>query len=297
VGGVRSQQGVGLKPPCFDYVAPRTLDETLGLLDSPDAEVLAGGQSLMPLLNFRERSPAVLVDINGVPGLDRAERHGDTIEIGALVRHSQLGRLEAVRTHCPVLLDAARHIGHTPIRNRGTFGGSIAHCHPAAELAAVAVVADAEVELVSRSGTRTVSFDSFAVDAFTTTRRQGEVIRAVRLRSLEGLACGFHEITRRTREYALAGAVTAIEASGGIIRSARVAVFAAGPLPRRLPDVEEALAGASLERLDFAALSRLTVATTDVDDRDQLRRDYRRHLAGVAVTNATRQALARVPGP
>lgn len=273
-----------MKPAPFAYAAPVSLDEALGLLGD-GAAVLAGGQSLVPELNIRARRPAALVDINRVPGLDAVELTADGLRIGALVRHAALERSDAVRAHCPLLARIVRFVAHPPVRNRGTFGGSIANAHPAAELAAVVAAAGGAVELRSRTATRVVPHDRFVVGPFATLRRTDELVTAVRVPALAGHACGFHEITRREREYAMAGAVVALPR--GAVTGARVALFGVEGRPRRLGAAEALLEDAVRDGVDEPALRRAVAGALEADVDG-----YRRHLAGVAVARAVADALA-----
>ena len=162
-----------MKPPLLSYVAATSLEEAVDLLDKHDGEaaLLAGGQSLMPMLNFRIGAPSVIVDINAVPGLDRIEVADGELHIGALVRHADLLRSDIIDEHFPVLLAAVRAIGHGPIRNRGTVGGSLAHADPAAEIPACVATVSGHVKLYSARGERLVAFDEFALGPMMTTRR------------------------------------------------------------------------------------------------------------------------------
>lgn len=254
-----------MKPPRFAYAVPATLDEALGLLRS-GADVLAGGQSLVPELSFRERRPELLVDINRIRGLDTIEETDAGLRIGALVRHADLERSALVRERCPMLARVVRFVAHPPVRNRGTVCGSIANAHPAAELAAVLAAGGGEVELRSRSGERRVPHHRFVTGPFTTIRRPDELVTAIHVPA--HAAGGFHEITRREREYALAGAVALVEDG-----AARIGLFGVEASPRRL----EAAAG------DPDALARAVRDEVEADD-------YRRHLAGVAVVRAVQEA-------
>lgn len=259
-----------MKPPAFAYAAPATVEEALALL-GPGADVLAGGQSLVPELSFRKRRPDLVVDINRIAGLDGVEETGTGLRIGALVRHAGLERSALVRERCPMLARVVRFVAHPPVRNRGTFCGSIANAHPAAELAAVLAATGGEVELRSRSGERRVPYHRFVKGPFSTARGPGELVTAIHVPA--HAAGGFHEITRREREYALAGAVALVR-DGAV----RIALFGVEGAPRRLEAAERVAA-------DPAALARAVLDDVVADG-------YRRHLAGVAVVRAVGEALS-----
>jgi carbon-monoxide dehydrogenase medium subunit len=283
-----------MKPAPFAYVRPRTLEEALDALAEDGAIALAGGQSLVPLLNFGDRTPVTLVDINAIPGLEAITPTPDGLTLGGRVRHAQVERSEAVRQRCPLLAAAARFVAHPPVRARGTLGGSLAHGHPCAELAAVVAAAGGQIELRSAAGARTVDHETLARGPFDRALAPGELITAVRLPRLDDAAWGLHEISRRTREYALAGAVVALTVEGDAVVGARVALFGVEGSPRRLDAVERCLAGVALT--DAGHVDVATATRTSVLPREQLggdSPDYRRHLAGVAVERAVAAAAER----
>lgn len=283
-----------MKPAPFAYVRPRTLEEALDALAEDGAVALAGGQSLVPLLNFGDRAPATLVDINAVPGLGTIAPTPDGLTLGGRVRHAQVEHSAAVRERCPLLGAAARLVAHPPVRARGTLGGSLAHGHPCAELAAVVAAADGQIELRSAAGARTVDHETFARGPFDRALDRGELITAVRLPRLDGVAWGLHEISRRTREYALAGAVVALAVEGDTVIGARVALFGVEDAPRRMTAVERCLEGVALADaggVDVAAVARDSAIPRVDPDGDSP--DYRRHVAGVAVERAVAAAADR----
>ena len=198
-----------MKPPPFTYRRPRTLDEAVSQLAESDGEakVLAGGQSLVPLLNFRLLAPQVLVDINGLEDLDGVKPGERGLRIGALTRHRTVETSALVRERCPVLASAAAEVGHLAIRNRGTFGGSLAHNDPAAEFPLVAVLLDAEIQTASPSGERSLSASDFFVSYLATALEPDELIVSVEVPSLPAhTSWGFEEFSRRYGDFALAAA-------------------------------------------------------------------------------------------
>lgn len=286
-----------MKPPPFAYRAPAELDEALALLHEhgSDAVVLAGGQSLIPALNFRFGAPELLVDVNALNSLAGIAVNERQLRIGALTRHAHLITSDVATSHLPVLQQAARHIGHTPIRNRGTAGGSIAHADPAAELPAILAVLDGEIELSSTSGTRTVPFSDFALGPFTTTRRPDELVTSLNLPLHNGFRWACAEITRRSGDFALAGAVAGVTLTGdNHIEFARVALFGVEPAPRRILELEHAARGAALDELTERLRS--ASAELDIGPRDNPEHGYRHHLALTAAQMALEQAMTTEAG-
>ncbi|MCL6596548.1 MAG: xanthine dehydrogenase family protein subunit M [Firmicutes bacterium] len=290
-----------MKPAPFAYADPDTLEGALDLLArAPDAKVLAGGQSLMPLLNMRLARPPLLVDIGRIAslrGIEAAEDGG--LVLGAGVTHKRLAHDPAVRERWPLLAQAASLIGHEAIRARGTLGGSLVHSDPAAELPAAAVAADAVLVLESRDGgRREVAARDFFITYLTTDVAPGEVLTAVRLPAPPpGAGMAFEEVARRSGDFALAGAaaVVALDASGAV-REARLALCGVGGTPVRAAEAEAVLAG---RRLDEAALEAAAEAVRQaVEPEDDLHATaaYRRHLAGVLAVRALRRAGERASG-
>ncbi|MCP5156224.1 MAG: xanthine dehydrogenase family protein subunit M [Ectothiorhodospiraceae bacterium] len=196
-----------MKAPAFDYARPETLEEVHALLaeHGDDARILAGGQSLMPTLALRLSGPALLVDVNRIPGLGAIEARGDGLQIGALARHAAVLASPLVAARAPVLTRALPHVGHVAIRSRGTFGGSIALADPAAEIPACALALEAEVVLEGADGSRVVPAADFFLGLYETAREPDEVVTAVRLPSQAGRRFGFAELARRHGDFALAG--------------------------------------------------------------------------------------------
>lgn len=230
-----------MKPPAFHYAAPRTLEEALETLrrHAGDAKVLAGGQSLVPLLNFRLAQPAVLVDLNGVPGLEGIHWDPDTSELvlGAMVRQADAERSRVVTQASPLFVEALAHVGHRAIRNRGTIGGSLAHADPAAELPLLLVLLDGRVRVRSAGRERWLSASELFVSYLATALQPDEILLEARYRVTPGAPWGFQEFSRRAGDFALAAAAVALRLNpGGVIEKAAVAVAGGGPTPLRLGD-------------------------------------------------------------
>jgi CO/xanthine dehydrogenase FAD-binding subunit len=226
-----------MKPAPFEYAAPRTLDTALDLLDE-DTKLLAGGQSLVPMMNFRLARPARLVDLDRIEGLAYIRKRDGVLRLGAMTRHAVLERSSLVAGGWPLLRQAVRHVGHPPIRSRGTLGGSCAHADPTAELPVALTALDARLVLRSRDGTRTVGAGEFFVSHLTTILRSDEMVVEVEVPPLPaGAGTGFAEHARTHGDWAIAGAAVVL-APG----HAAIALLGAGPTPVRATEAEAALA-------------------------------------------------------
>jgi len=286
-----------VKPAAFEYHAPRTLEEVLALLHEhqDEAKVLAGGQSLVPAMNFRLARPAVLIDIAHVPDLDRIEATDPSgVTIGARVRHLDLEHNRIGGPLGSLFASTGRWVGHYPIRVRGTFGGSLAHADPAAEWCALACALDAELHCRSASGARTVGAgDFFEQMAFTTCLEPDELLVGVRMPRLsDSCGVGMAEFARRWGDFAIVLAVTAVERDGDSIAGARIALGGVAGGPVRASNAEASLNGrpATAETVAAAAAA----AADEVDPTGDIHgsADYRRDLVRAMVTRALDQALA-----
>lgn len=283
-----------MKPPEFSYQAPTSLDDALALLQADsDAKVLAGGQSLIPLLGLRLASPSLLVDLRRVPGLDGVTRRDGVVTIGAMVRQRRAEQDEAIRACAPLLATAARHIAHPQIRSRGTIGGSIAHADPAGELPAVLVALEGRVRTQSPGGERVHGAERFFTGFLSTALAPDEIVTAVELdvaAPRTGAACV--EVAQRSGDYALCGAVVQVTlAPDDRIEHARVALLGLTDRPVRARRVEAALVGEPGTAAVAAAAARQAGdAGTPIDD-PQAPADYRLHVAEVVTRRASEQAL------
>jgi carbon-monoxide dehydrogenase medium subunit len=276
-----------VKPAPFAYQKARTLKEAIALLSKhkDDARLLAGGQSLIATLNMRLSAPALLIDINGIKGLDGIARKGKFIEIGALARHSQVERSELIARHAPLIARAMPHIGHPAIRNRGTFGGSIAFADPAAELPACLMALAAEIEIAGPKGKRRVKADAFFKGLFETALRPREVITALRVPAADkNTRVGFAELARRHGDYAIVGLAASARAAGKALSDVRLAFFGVGDTPVRAKKSEAALAGGDVD----AAVAALAL---DPHDDVQASAAVKRHLAGVLLRRVAKQLM------
>jgi carbon-monoxide dehydrogenase medium subunit len=291
-----------LKPAPFRYARPQNLADAVELLASGDHDVkiLAGGQSLVPMLNLRLVRPAVLIDLNGVPGLDHITPNpAGGLSIGALVRHAKLADSAPVIERAPLLAEAARHVGHAAIRHRGTLGGSLAHADPAAELPTALVALGAEFVLHGPSGARTIQAPEFFRGLMTTALAPDEILVEIHVPP-QGPGWGFAEVVRRAGDFALAGVVALVgrpPGSPGRCESARLVGFGVGDRPVRFVAAEEILT--SPDGDPSAAVARAASAAAeacDPPDDVHASADYRRHLAAVLVEDTVSQALTRLDG-
>jgi carbon-monoxide dehydrogenase medium subunit len=293
-----------VKPPPFEYHVAGSQDEALALLaeHGEDAKVLAGGQSLVPLLALRLAQPAQLVDISRIRELatisDGATvTDGNGLRIGAVVRQRTVERSDDVARSSPLLAGAVRFIGHAAIRNRGTIGGSIAHGDPAAELPAVLVALDGEVELASARGTRRVAAADLYEGFLTTVLEPDELLTAVHLPSLPaGTGWAFHEFSRRSGDFAIAGVACTLRVDGGAVAEARIALSGMDQTPVRATAGEAALVGQAPSAELWAAAAAAAVADLRPPSDLHGTREYRRHLAGVLIRRALVEAYDRTQG-
>jgi carbon-monoxide dehydrogenase medium subunit len=292
-----------VKPAWFDYYAPRSVDEALHLLGDAgrDARVLAGGQSLMPMLNCRILSPAVLVDINRIEGLDRLHVGADSLTVGALVRHADLLRSADVRAGWPLLAEATAYVAHPAIRNRGTVCGSVSHNDPAAEQPSVLVTLDGTVVIAGAAGRRELAAEEFFTGMLSTALEPGEMVVELRYpRPSAGTGAAFVEFARRLGDFALAGAAATLTVRDGMCEKARLTIVGMGDGAFRARDAEAALTGRALDpktcKDAFAEAAAKVVAAVEPGDDVHASASYRRHLAGVLAARALETALARSGG-
>jgi len=283
-----------VKPPPFDYHAPTSVDDAVAVLAEVGhvGKVLAGGQSLIPILNMRLASPAHLVDINRVAGLDDVQVTPAGVRVGALVRHSALERHEQAWAVIPLLRQGLITVAHPVIRNRGTTLGSIVHADPSGEMPAVLMLTGGWVEAVSVRGVRRIPAQEFFLGPLECALAEDELATAVHFDALPaGTGTAFEEITRRHGDYALAGVAATVVVADGVITAARVGVSSLSPTPAVL-DLGEALAGHPVEDADWAGAAERVRTWVDPDGDIHADADYRRVLAGV-LTERVLAAAAR----
>jgi carbon-monoxide dehydrogenase medium subunit len=289
-----------LKLPSINYASPRSVAEAVHLLakHEGEAQIISGGQSLMPMLAFRLAAPSLLVDLRRVSGLDRIEIEGEAVVLGAKVRWRDIENDSRLATAHPLLAEAVRHVAHYQVRNRGTVGGSLAHADPAAELPAVAVTCGAEIAVVGPNGDRRVKADAFFVGPLLTSLAPSEVIVALRLPAWPPQRrWGFREFARRTGDFALAGAALFYDVDvNGRIANSRVGVFGIDDVPLRLLEVEKVLDGTRPNGAAFAAA--VARARDTVTPRTDIHADaeYRRALLATMLERALQDAAERKTG-
>lgn len=287
-----------MKPAKFDYVAPSSLDEAIAALVAAegDGKVMAGGQSLMPLLNFRMSRPSVIVDITRIPDLSYIRDKGSMIAIGSLTRHVELETSDLIALKLPVMSAAMRYVAHVAIRNRGTIGGSISHADPAAELPMLAIFYGASIKIAGANGPRTVPAEEFFIAALTNSLEPDEIVEEIEFPVLVSSGWGFEEVARRFGDFALACIAVSIECRNGAIVSARVAAMGIDDTPRRLVAAENALIGGR-RGADAAGRFVETVRGEVSPPSDQhASSDYRRSLVGSLAERALADAWARAAG-
>lgn len=285
-----------MKPPPFAYHDPETIADVIGLLGSlENAKLLAGGQSLMPMLNMRFVLPDHVIDLNRIEGLSYIRESDGVLEIGAMTRQRDLEFSDVVRTSCPLMHEAILQVGHRQTRNRGTLGGSICQLDPAAELVAVAAALDATVSIGGSGGRREIPFAEFPIAYMTPAVGVDELLTSVRF-SLwaKGHGYAFVEFSRRHGDFAIVSATALLEEDGaGKIMRASVAIGGIGPAPVRVREVEQAIIGniASSDLFRYACeICRKLDATGDV----HAPASYRQHLAAVLSRRALEKAHARI---
>jgi CO/xanthine dehydrogenase FAD-binding subunit len=286
-----------MKPPSFEYAAPSTVAEAVSLLQQygGEAKILAGGQSLMPLLNMRFARPSALVDLRRVANLDGIREANGGLAIGAMTTKRAVERSALVKSRQPLLHEATLWIAHPQIRNRGTVGGSMAHADPAAEYPAVALALGVELRAAGPGGERGIPAEDFFVTYLTTALEENEVLTEVRVPALpERTGCSIQEVARRRGDFAMVGAAVTLTLGGkGRCSDARVVLFGVGPTPLRARGVEQVVSGEAPGEAVFAEAGRRVSEEIDEPLSDvHASAEYRRYLAQVL----TRRALAEAAG-
>ena len=274
-----------MKPAAFAYAKARSLDDAIALLGAHkgEAKLLAGGQSLIATLNMRLSAPSLLIDINGVAGLDGISVENDTVEIGAMTRHVTLEGSAKIAKHAPLIALAIPHIAHPAIRNRGTIGGSLAYADPAAELPACLVALDGEIDIMGPKGRRTVKAGDFFTGLFETALGPHDVLSAIRIPVASAdTRVGFAELARRHGDYAMVGLAAAARANASSLSDVRLVYFGVGATPVRARSAEAALATGSIDD---------AVNALDLDPPDDIQATgaVKKHLAGVLLRRVAKQ--------
>jgi CO/xanthine dehydrogenase FAD-binding subunit len=286
-----------VKPAAFDYYDPRTVEEALALLAryGEEGKLLAGGQSLVPILNFRLSKPQVLIDLNRIPALAYIRPWDGGLAIGAMTRQRAAERSPLVRERCPLLAEALPLIGHAQIRNRGTIGGSLAHADPAAELPSVATALEAELVVRGSGGERVVRPSDFFVSYLTTSLEPTEILVEIRVPAWpEGAGWAFAELSRRHGDFAIVGVAAIISlGADSTCTAARLAIAGAAPTPLRARRAEQALVGCPLGAEAIAEAAAAAARQADPEPDIHASAEYRREMVRVFTTRAIRAAAGR----
>jgi carbon-monoxide dehydrogenase medium subunit len=287
-----------VKPPPFDYCRAASIDEALGLLarHGGDAKLLAGGQSLMPALNFRLAAPAALIDLNAIDALSQVEAGADGgLAVGAMTRHRYFETSPLVAQRLPLLRHAMGSVAHVAIRNRGTIGGSLCHADPAAEWPALCLACDAEMLLQGPRGTRRLKADAFSVDLFATALAPDELLVRIVFAAWPGTRrWGFQEVARRRGDFAIVGVACLLDVEAdGKCTGARIVAFGVGGRPVLLLDAAAALTGRRPQAGDVLDAARSARAAVDCRSDHHASADYRSELVQALTARAIDQALGR----
>jgi CO/xanthine dehydrogenase FAD-binding subunit len=289
-----------MKPAPFEYFAPTSIAEALDLLAryGDEAKILAGGQSLMPLMNMRLARPRVLVDVNRLSDLTHISLGANgALAIGALTRQRAIEHASLIQTHCPLLAAVMPSIGHFQIRNRGTIGGSIVHADPAAELPALCLALDAEFVLRSAVRQRTLNAADFFRTYLTTAIEPVEMLVDIRFPPWKlQWRWGFEEVCHRQGDFALVGAMAVLQMDDAVCQSACVTMFGVGGTPVRLQGVEEMLSGQRLDGRVLGQMANVAAAELEPDSDMHASAEYRREVGGVVARRAVETALGNARG-
>lgn len=285
-----------MKPAPFDYARPQSVSDALSLLSAQgsDAKILAGGQSLVPMMNFRMARPSFLVDINRLAELDYHRVEAGELVIGALARHATLRSSTIVRTACPVMAEAYRHVAHGPIRNRGTLCGNLCHADPASEMPAVVLATDGVMVLKSSGGERRVPADEFFRGIYETAAKPDELLVEVRIPvASDKHGWGFQEISVRKGDFALVGVAATLKVAKGKISEGALAVCGVGERARRLRSVEAVLLQTAPGKDTFAQAGEAAVASLKSFFGTHADAAYRRDLVRVLTARVLSEAAER----
>jgi carbon-monoxide dehydrogenase medium subunit len=284
-----------VKPPPFDYTAPESVEEALDLLSGEaDAKLLAGGQSLLPLLSLRLTHPEMLIDLRRVQGLDGIAESDDGVRVGAMATQHDAETSHLLAELCPLVNDALRHVAHPQIRSRGTVGGSVAHADPAAELPAAVVALDASAVVRGPTGERAIAAADLYRGALTSTIAADEILVALEFPAApggSGAACV--EVARRSGDYAMCGGAAQVTVADGSFTEVRLAIFGLAGTPVRISNVEAALRDGEATAEAIASATSATTEGIELIADPRVSESYKRHLASVVARRALQRALER----
>lgn len=289
-----------MKPPKFEYIRPTSIKEAAAALAAAgdEGKIIAGGQSLVPMMNFRLLSPSVLIDINRIPGMGEIQEQPDGgLRIGALTRHHALETSSIVKRLYPVMHAAMQHVAHLAIRNRGTIGGSITHADPAAELPMLMKLLDAKITLISSKGTRIVDADDFFIGALTSDVQENELVTEINLPALpQGAGWAFEEVARRAGDFALAATGVVLHVEHGKVTEARIGVMGVADTPMRINDAETILFDQACDQATLDEVVKAVLQAIEPSTDLHASAEYRLHLIGILVRRAVNTAWLRATG-
>jgi carbon-monoxide dehydrogenase medium subunit len=285
-------------PAGFSYQRATSVQDAIALLaKEPDAKLLAGGQSLLSLMKLRLATPSTLLDLGGIKELRGIRRDGDTIAIGAMTTHREIEFSKELKAACPLLPEAAAQIGDPLVRNRGTIGGSVAHADPAADFPAVLLALGATIQVEGPKGSRAIAADDFFVGLFMTALQPDELVTGIRVPAPAaqpaGTGMAYEKFPHPASRYAVVGAAAVVSVTGGVCRTARVALTGAGAHAMRLPALEAAIVGKPLDEQTLAAACQKVIEPDDLLSDQFASSEYRAHLASVLARRALTRAAAR----
>lgn len=281
-------------PAAFDYAAPTTIDEALSLLAQAgdEGKILAGGQSLIPVMKLRLAAPEHLIDLGKIDGLNGITEDGDALVIGAMTPHYVVASDPLVARHAGLIQKASQTVADPQVRHRGTFGGALVHADPAGDLPAPALALEAEFVIAGPGGTRTVSAADFFQGLFTTAVGEDEILTQVRIPKTTGWGSDYQKFTRVAQQWSIVGIAAAIRVEGGAIAEARIGLTNMGSVPLRATAVEQALVGCALEEAAVKAVTASAAEGTNPPSDTNGDANFRRHLAGVLTARAVLKAGA-----
>ena len=283
-----------MKPPAFDYTRASSIEDALAALAGADAKIIAGGQSLVPMMNFRLVQPERLVDINFIPGLGEIEESDDALTFGALVRHVQAQNDQRPARFLPIIGEAMHHVAHQAIRNRGTIGGSLAHADPSGEWPLLVTLLDGEIVLRGPDGERRVGADTFFIAPLVTAIEDGELLVCVRFsKPAPGTGMAFDEVAQRAGDFAIVSAGAVLRLEDGAIAEARLALGGVGDRPVRAGAAEEFLLGKAPTQAAFAEAGALAVQGLEPNSDPHASAQYRLHLVPVLARRMLAKAASR----
>ena len=284
-----------MKPAAFDYECPTDLDAALAMLaEDRETRILAGGQSLVPMMNYRLATPDRLIDINRLPGLDYIRKEGDEIAIGALARHGQVKASKLIASHFPMIPEAYEWVAHAAVRNRGALCGNLCHADPASEMPVLMQALEASMVLTNASGSRTGSAQDFFLGTYDTVVAPDEMLTELRIPLLAtGSGWGFEEVAMRKGDYAWCTVVTILKLKAGRIAEPRIAVAGLADHACRLGTQEAALDGMAPDDALFAEIADAAAEAAAPPDSEQISADYRRDLLRALLPRVLRHAVDR----